>query len=543
MNRSSASYARDPFAVFCPSCGAPAQFDIVRQNYCCLSCGATVPPAIPVKQTQGFRNLRSVAFRKQAATLGQAVYSCSGCGANVVLAGQEGMANCGFCGRKLVRREFLQSDTFPEVIIPFFITEEEARDCLRRWCEKNRAKPEAKRLLPHLNALKGYYMPYQMVKGPVSCTVSRDTSNRKFHCGGYIDGIAVSSCKGVSNDVLEGMEPFDWSAAQPFSFNFLAGHRVRLQDMDAKSIERNVYGEVKHDYGDTVRKVMQTGAVDIAPRMDNLMILPALLPVYVIQANGVTAAVNGQTGRVSVKRNKQRKGTPWFVEPLLITLLVFLIGMLILHYPVHMVWAEAFMISGMLTLVVFAIAMTAYSNKKKERETWTVIYRGKEFVKGRTPQGVLRGKEPPPEYKPAPVFFENIGGVNYPVYVSFYPVIRVIGWMLLILLWNTFPLLLAFLFAGFNTSLMWFGGIVVWLCVSVPTTPAFIIRFFRQEVYEKPWFYAYLQGGKRGKRLKLPKPPRKKLDLKGEWPVIKFVLLLFIFPLIISLVIAYGGTV
>ena len=33
---------KDILSIFCPSCGAPAEFDIVRQIYRCSYCGGTV---------------------------------------------------------------------------------------------------------------------------------------------------------------------------------------------------------------------------------------------------------------------------------------------------------------------------------------------------------------------------------------------------------------------------------------------------------------------------------------------------------------------
>ena len=57
------------------------------------------------------------------------------------------MSDCAFCGNALIRKEYLSSEDLPEMIIPFRITEEEAKECLDAWCRKNRGKPEAKALL------------------------------------------------------------------------------------------------------------------------------------------------------------------------------------------------------------------------------------------------------------------------------------------------------------------------------------------------------------------------------------------------------------
>ena len=68
------------------------------------------------------------------------------CGATVVFEENEALSNCAFCGRSLVRAEYLDADGMPESVIPFGITEDEARDRLAAWCRENRGKSEAKKL-------------------------------------------------------------------------------------------------------------------------------------------------------------------------------------------------------------------------------------------------------------------------------------------------------------------------------------------------------------------------------------------------------------
>ena len=68
---------------------------------------------------------------------------CSGCGATLVFPEGEAMTDCAFCGRALVRTQYLASSELPELIVPFRITREEAADCLADWCRRNARKAEA----------------------------------------------------------------------------------------------------------------------------------------------------------------------------------------------------------------------------------------------------------------------------------------------------------------------------------------------------------------------------------------------------------------
>ena len=86
----------------------------------------------------------------------------------MVLPAGEVTAKCDFCGGKLVRKEFNQQEYFPEIIIPFYITEQEARAQLDKWLAENRDTKEAQIISQHCKQLAAYYLPYQVVQGSVA---------------------------------------------------------------------------------------------------------------------------------------------------------------------------------------------------------------------------------------------------------------------------------------------------------------------------------------------------------------------------------------
>ena len=139
--------------IHCPSCGAPANFDIVRQKYVCGYCGGQVGIREAQQSKQGFRKIRAAKLKEDVSKFQLYSASCSGCGATVVFEENEALSNCAFCGRSLVRKEYLNTEGMPESVIPFRLTEEEARKCLSDWCAANSGKQEAKHLLPLLPKL------------------------------------------------------------------------------------------------------------------------------------------------------------------------------------------------------------------------------------------------------------------------------------------------------------------------------------------------------------------------------------------------------
>ena len=115
-----------PWAVYCTSCGAPASFDIVHQDYHCHYCGARTDIKEPVKLLGQWRDAHRKSFFEEE-NAAEGLHVCSNCGAEVIIPAGEAVGNCEFCGGQFVRRDFAKSDELPEVIIPFVLTEGEKK--------------------------------------------------------------------------------------------------------------------------------------------------------------------------------------------------------------------------------------------------------------------------------------------------------------------------------------------------------------------------------------------------------------------------------
>ena len=317
----------NPLRIFCKNCGAPAGFDIIRQTYSCPNCGEVSGMEEVERNITRWRELHKKNLK--ARTEGQSLekHVCPTCGAQVVFKAGEASGSCDFCGSKLVRKDLISADQMPEMIIPFFITPEEAKKRMLQFAEEHKKSPEGEAVLQNINRLKGYYLPYQLARGPVAATVSRDATNRKYYCDGYLDGTAVNTSKQLDNLTLNEMEPYDWSEARPFEYGYIAGQNVKLSDISDAQTEKRILEEVEEDFLPEVERVMQTSGVNLQMQSGNLLTMPALLPVYFIKAlfkdSGVTAVMNGQTGRIAISTGREKKTLPWVVEPILYTLATF----------------------------------------------------------------------------------------------------------------------------------------------------------------------------------------------------------------------------
>lgn len=483
----------NPIHLLCPSCGAPARYDVSQRVYHCAACGTDLSPGEQLKRVETWRSISHSKIKASAKNQERVVYECPGCGASVVIEANEAAGSCSFCGGSLVRKDYKGDAAFPEMIIPFRIKEEEAKEKLRSWIKQHGTLKEKQEVKKHAEELKGYYLPYQFVRGPIECTVSRDMSQRFYHCGGYIDSIAVSSSKQLNNEILDAAEPFDWEECREFQFGYIAGYRVKLQDIAGEELRTRVKDEVTNDYLPVIEKAMHTKGITVLAQDTELEERPILLPMYVIRRPSFTAVVNGETGAVAVSLHRYRdRSSNWFIEPLLTTVILT---------AVSFFFFRSIELAFYVMLAVGAVSFVAFGQERSSHPGLEVHAEN---------AGVKKGAN-----HPVPVFREKADGEMHNVTVRFFPLSRILFFAIAIILFNVMPLLIAMGIQLLNhrpLEALHVSYIGLWLVISIPFTFIFWIAYLRRDIYDAPVIY----DTETGKRLKAERKPNDFLGAMKE---------------------------
>ena len=516
----------EPINIYCSSCGAPAKFDIAGQIYRCAYCGGVTGIREPLAEKQGFRRAHREKLQAKRRTFPLQKALCTGCGAQIIFPEGEALTGCAFCGRNLVRQEYLGEEGFPEILIPFKITEDEARERLLAWCDQNKGKREAREIRRQADQLKGYYLPYELVKGPASCTVSRRESH-PFRCRGFWDGSFVNTSKQLDNLLLDGMEPYDLKDVKEFDFSYLAGQRVKIRDTDEGETASRIADEIASKYRPFAAKVLETRGVTVNADTGNLLQLSAVLPVYYLRVGDILAAVNGQTGKVAVREKRQRHMAPWWIRPILGGL-----GFPALVYAImYLFGAEqtaCLFVSGLLAVFLLVVLFVAYHDEfgGMGRET--------------LPRRVFTSDDRTETVSP-PEFCMPIDGKDRAVTLLFTTPLRLLEMVLSPLAAVFLPVILAFLLNGFDYHGLTIGGAAVWLCIWVPLAPVFLLKWGRLELYEHPVVYYRDDSGRR-RRYRKRKDPLKE-RLKDVLDTVKaFVFSPMIFAILFLLIVLIINT-
>ena len=477
------------FDIKCKNCGTPVGYDVVRQTYRCPSCGQT-SGIREVRAQAGYRRM-DAADRKHIETSAE-IASCPNCGAEVLYGVGEESETCSFCGGRLVRREFEASDQFPQYILPFTLTRQEAQAQLQQWAQANPG--EGRQILEHLQELEGWYLPYSLVRGPVWGFVRRENSTRDFHVRAFVDRAVVNVSRQLDNETLDAAEPFDLSQLRPFEHGYIAGHKVKLADLSGAKRQRRCLQEAGNSLRPAMEKKFGTDGVRIHLVQGELLEIPVLLPMYLLKMGRRLVAVNGQTGRISMKTEEAKKRSRlWIVEPLMLAVLLFLAMWLGTRSLIAAaMWALVF---GMILLILYSQNRYSVIGRVIRQSEQTKAQRVAEELRIREDAAIPRNPFPTP-----PVFFENLGGQLVDVVYKFYPfrrILEITGKMLFVFFLPVIVSGLLYLYlCGVGSGFRLLGG-SAWYLLSSILCMIYMRSGVRGDTYDLPYTYVRTSDGKR----------------------------------------------
>lgn len=486
--------------IHCQNCGAAVSYDVVHGQYLCSYCGSKVTVSEAGKQKEGFKKIHSDKMKNELKKYSFFTSTCLSCGAAVVFNENEALSKCPFCSKSLLRKDYPNAKDFPEYLIPFAITAKEAQSLLKKWCDSHRNRKEAKLLSEKTGQLQGFYLPYDLIRGPVSLKVSRMDRGSDYHCEGFINDEFVNRSGQLDNLLLDGMEPYDLDELREFDYGYIAGNGVKISDINDAVLLNRASEEASKIYAPFVRKVLESRAVHVNALLSDTMKLPVLLPVYYICEGELMAAVNGQTGKVAVRALKQSHYLflPWWLKAILATLAFSLAFFAVISF--FPIGKEGGLYITLLLAAFFLIVTLCYFSDTAGNAL-SISSGRKIFTSGKTFHRLDRelvSSDTRCERKvEEPVFFETIEGESVPVVLKFTSPLRILRMALLCFVALFLPVIVALFLNGFDFQKLTLGGSAVWFCIMVPVVPIYLLKFGIVELYERPMIYLLKDGKKK----------------------------------------------
>ena len=315
----------------CPGCGAKVEFDSRSQKMKCPYCDTTMDVEALKNFDDDLGQAPEDDLQWQEAsrqwqpgeTDGMVVYTCQSCGGEIVGDENTAAACCPYCDSPVIVTGKLCGDLKPDYVIPFKLDKKAAVDALNRHLKGKRLLPKVFKNQNHIEEVKGIYVPFWLFDADAhanmryNATRTRmwsdskydytETSHYDVRRSGRIgfSHISVDGSSKMADDLMESIEPFDFSQAVDFQTAYLSGYLADKYDVGSQeSIGRaneRVRKSTEEAFAQTVR-----GYSTVVPRRSDIRLqngrtVYALYPVWILNTTWKNEkyifAMNGQTGK------------------------------------------------------------------------------------------------------------------------------------------------------------------------------------------------------------------------------------------------------
>ncbi len=319
-------------AYKCPCCDGAIEFDVSSQNMKCPYCDTEFEPETLEAYDNELKNepenkmdwdASAGAEWQEGETDGMRIYVCKTCGGEIVADETTAATSCPFCGNPVIMMGQFSGSLKPDYVIPFKLDKKAAIEALKKHYLGKTLLPKIFKDQNHIKEIKGIYVPFWIFDTDANANIRykatktrswstndyyyTETSHYSVTRGGSIgfERVPVDGSTKLADDLMESIEPFDFSQAVDFQTAYLSGYFADKYDVDAKtSIERanaRIRNSSEAAFASTVKGYSTVTPVSTNIQLKNGSAKYALYPVWILntswEGKTYTFAMNGQTGK------------------------------------------------------------------------------------------------------------------------------------------------------------------------------------------------------------------------------------------------------
>ena len=316
----------------CPCCGGALAFDSSIQKMKCPFCDTEFDIEALEGYDEALREEKSDSMEWETAAGsewengeadGLRTYICKSCGGEIVGDANTAATTCPFCGNRVVMMGNFSGSLKPDLIIPFKLDKNAAKEGLMRHLSGKRLLPKVFKSQNHIDEIKGVYVPFWLFDTDVDARMRYSaTKVRTWSDDDYdyketshfaisrevkisFEHVPVDGSSKMANDLMESIEPYNFSDAVDFKTAYLAGYLADKYDVGAEESMERANARVKESteraFADTVKGYNTVSQESSSIQFSNGNAKYALYPVWLLNTtwngNKYTFAMNGQTGK------------------------------------------------------------------------------------------------------------------------------------------------------------------------------------------------------------------------------------------------------
>ena len=317
----------------CPCCGGAIAFDSNIQKMKCPYCDTEFEMETLKAYDDALKNEQADDMNWETSAGGDwqegeadglRTYVCKSCGGEIVGDETTGATSCPFCGNPVVMMGQFSGALKPDYVIPFKLDKKAAKEALKKHYQGKRLLPKVFKDENHIDEIKGVYVPFWLIDADADANIRynatrvrtwsdsdydyTETSYFSVLRGGSIgfERVPVDGSSKMADDLMESIEPFNFSDAVDFQTAYLSGYLADKYDVNAEQSINRANERIKKSTADAFASTVQ-GYSTVVPESTSICLHNgkakyALYPVWLLnttwKGEKYTFAMNGQTGKL-----------------------------------------------------------------------------------------------------------------------------------------------------------------------------------------------------------------------------------------------------
>lgn len=330
----------------CPCCGGKIEFDSSIQKPKCPYCDTEFNIADLSAYDDELKSDKADEMNWQspdeqwaeaeADTDGMKIYVCESCGGEVVVDETAAALKCPWCDSPIVIKGSVAGSLRPKYVIPFKLDKEAAKTAFKKHLKGKRLLPKVFKDENHIDGIRGIYVPFWLFDAHAYASFRfRGTKSRSWRSGDYhytetqhyalirtgeldFDNIPVDASKKMADDLMDSLEPFDYSEMVDFQTAYLSGFLADKYDVSVDESQPRANLRIRNTSTEKIRSTVhgygsvriETGNVNVSNGQVDYVLLPVWIMNTSWNGNKYIFAMNGQTGKF-IGNLPIDKGSAW----------------------------------------------------------------------------------------------------------------------------------------------------------------------------------------------------------------------------------------
>lgn len=316
----------------CLNCKAGLEFYPPTQNWKCNYCFSEFTKE---ELDESFHQEQSQEESLKEDNLELDSYKCTSCGAELIADGTTSATFCLYCKSPTIIKSRFSGKFKPQALIPFKLTQEQAKDIYKNWIGNRRFAPNEFKGKREIDKITGIYAPFWLF----DCKAEGFIEGEGTRVTAWADGeyrytktkyyrvvrsgtaeyhkVPVDASKKLDDKYMHLIEPYNYKDLKDFSMQYMSGFMAEKYDVESEEAKGILKERVEQYFEERLKGTVneydsysvRSNEMRISNSKEDYSMLPIYLLINKYKGKDHVFIINGQTGKVvgdtPISRSKQ----------------------------------------------------------------------------------------------------------------------------------------------------------------------------------------------------------------------------------------------